>query len=69
MYNEKGTVQSIQVCPCPGAIQGGAGAWLTLVEELIDIIELHTKIIKKCVTLTRHNSKSVHARAAKLHKD
>ena len=25
------------------------------------------KIVKKCVTLMLHNSKSIHARAAKLH--
>ena len=31
-------------------------------------IELPTCLVKTCVTLMFHNSKSIHARAAKLHK-
>ena len=53
MHNKKFTVQGIQVCP--GEV-GGKGAH-----------RVTHKIIKKCVTLIRHNSKSIHARAAKLH--
>ena len=32
-------------------------------------IELNTNTVKKCVTLMLHNSKSIHARAAKLHRN
>ena len=45
--------QSIQVCT------NRAGGW--------GAHRVTHKIVKKCVTLMLHNSKSVHARAAKLH--
>ena len=58
MCNKKVMIQSIQVCP--GGVGGwGAGGW--------GAHRVTHKIIKKCVTLIRHNSKSIHARAAKLH--
>ena len=61
MYNKKVTVHSIQVCP--GGVGGhggwGAGGW--------GAHRVTHKIIKKCVSLIHHNSKSLHARAAKLH--
>ena len=39
------------------------------VEEAVveEPIRVTHKIVKKCVTLMLHNSKSIHARAAKLH--
>ena len=58
MYNKKDTVQSKQVCP--GRVDGsGAGGW--------GAHKVTHKIIKECVTLIPHNSKSTRARAAKLH--
>ena len=57
MYNKKVTVQNIQVCT--GGVGGwGAGGW--------GAHSVTPKIIKKYVTLIRHNSKSIHTRAAKL---
>ena len=58
MYNKKVTVQSIQVSP------GGVGGWRA---GGCGAHRVTHKIIKKYVTLIRHNSKSTHARAAKLH--
>ena len=53
-------VQNIQVCP--GGVGGwGAGGW--------GAHRVTHKIIKKCVTLMLHNSNSIHARVAKLHKN
>ena len=39
--------------------RGGAGGW--------GAHRVTQKIVKKCVTLMLHNSKSIHARATKLH--
>ena len=39
--------------------RGGAGGW--------GAHRVTHKIVKKCVTLMLHNSKSIHVRAAKLH--
>ena len=39
----------------------------SVVEEPVVDVPIVTKNNQKCVTLIRHTSKSVHARAAKLH--
>ena len=57
MYNKKVTVQSIQYVP-GGAGGWGAGGW--------GAHRVTHKIVKRCATLMFHNSKSIHARAAKL---
>ena len=56
MYNKKVTVQNIRYIP--GGV-GGAGGW--------GAHRITHKIVQKCATLILHNSKSIHARVAKLH--
>ena len=58
MYNKKVTVQNIQVST--GGVGGwGAGGW--------GAHRVKQHFSPKCATLKLYNSKSIHARAAKLH--
>ena len=63
MYNKKVTLQNILYIPggVGGWEAGGwdAGGW--------GANTVTHKIVQKCATLMLHNSKSIHARVAKLH--
>ena len=55
MYNKKDTVQNIHIHICTGGVGGWGARRVT-----------HKKV-QNCATLKLHKSKSIHARAVKLH--